>query len=177
MALSRRTKEGLVVGGVVAGVAVAVVAADKLLPKAAATYMPLQPMRPRGVPTAGSDIPGIGVLGPVAAQPDTAAPSTSASAPTITNLQATPLSGGVTTLTWTGTLVSEWTQPDGTVADSIGYNLYLKRGGRWALLEPEVYPPVTIKGLSSGDVLGVAPIYSLPSGDTVGGTIQSVTVG
>jgi hypothetical protein len=165
-----RAREGLVVGGAIAGgVAVGLLLADRVLgsPASGGGGSTATAGSGAGSPT------GIGVMNPA---PGAAVPSSSSTAPTVTNLQATPLSGGATTLTWTGTLVTEWTQPDGRVADSIGYDLYVQRGGRWVLVEPEVYPPLRVTNLQAGDTLGVAPVYVLADGTVVAGAISPVTV-
>ena len=178
-----RTREVLLVGGGVLG--------GTLLGVAAFRYM--TPVRVRNTgssapvyvpPTTGSgttttQVPGVEVLTPASVSPlSVSAPATSTAAPTVTDLVATNLTNGLTTLTWAGTLVSSWVQSDGTRADNVGYDLYQKvSGGNWRLLEPEVYPPLTLEGISHGAVLGVAPVYALPSGALIAGGIISVTVG
>jgi hypothetical protein len=164
---------------------VAVGAGGAVLGALVVTILPAIRVRPVGLTTPATPaapspgtttVPGISTLGPAPAQPATATPSSSPSAPTVSDLQITASGSGTFVLTWTGTLVASWVQADGTSADNIGYDLYLRQGSVWKLLQVEVYPPLTVSGLKSGDVLGVAPVYALSDGTTIGGAISAVTV-
>lgn len=104
-----------------------------------------------------------------------ALPSTAPDAPTISDLKAVLDKDGAAHLTWTGTTVTVWHTDQGA-GGNVGYNLYRHESGAWALLEVEVYPPTEVPDSAVGDVLGVAPVYVLPSGAVVGGAIQSVTL-
>lgn len=99
-----------------------------------------------------------------------ALPTTSPSAPGVGSLRLVSFSKGVAVLTWTGGPAT-WNG-----ADNTGYNLYVQRGGAWTVAGIEVEPPLSVDGLSPGDLVGIAPTYLTPSGQEVAGQVAGVKI-
>jgi hypothetical protein len=99
-----------------------------------------------------------------------AIPTSQSGAPGVTGLTLVSFTGGVAVLKWTGGPAT-WNG-----ADNTGYNLYVQRSGNWTVVGVEVEPPLSVSGLSSGDIVGIAPTYLTPGGQEVAGQVSGVKI-
>jgi hypothetical protein len=126
---------------------------------------PVAPIPPAAA--GGADAPADG--------PPPVLPSADPAAPTVPRVQATANLDGSATVVWEGTTATSWTTPQGR-ATCAGYAVYRKDGSSWGPIVDSAYPPAKVPDAPAGTVLGVAPLYHLPSGELVAGSAASVTV-
>ena len=176
MALTKGEEIGL---GVAGGVAIGALAWALLRrpPQAAVVASPSTATVPAGTATSANTNPsGSGVTSytprPASgSRRANALPTTQAQAPSVGAIKLLSYSAGVAVVTWTGAPAT-WNG-----ADNTGYSLFQRSaGGSWKVVGIEVEPPLDIKGLQPGDVIGVAPTYLTPGGREVAGKILTVNI-
>lgn len=107
--------------------------------------------------------------------PTTPQPNAQTGAPAAVGLKQVSFRNGNAVVSWSGA-PHLWALPGGPASCS-GYVVYLGDSSRAKPLRIAVYPPLTITGLAPGMVVGLAPVYRMPDGSEIAGTLTTITVG